>query len=357
MKRFVFLILLVAVIAGCQNATPTPTPVAMATAPAYATPIILPTLTPQPLTDPELGKMKAQLKVAFDTRDSDKLRDTISFSKWVGSIYRQGGTMPIDPPRGLTLSMQFANEYGLEIDTERPTYEPNWSMNDVDTAEFVRVTPKDGTAPFFAHLLITHEPGGWRYTGIVTRIPYYDAPTVAQLRADTNKYVGKEFMYVGTYQGNANPPAEAGPAPNENAFLVNTFAGPIWVTMLESPYVLPLPDDLNTKVGQPVRLFGTIKEQNGQPYIESDSVTFIAPDDFAHTRGVIETVDTATRTVTIKPEAGGASVLKIPELGFISLADGSRGTLSDLKAGQTIDALGVPQQDGKLLVEQLYLAQ
>lgn len=357
MKQFLFSILVVAVIAGCQSANTTPAPGGTATALPYATPILLPTLTPQPLTDPELGKMKAQIKSAFDTKDVDKLRDTISFSKWVASIYRQGGTMPIDPPRGLTLSMQFAKEYDLEIDTERPTYEPNWSMNDADTAEFVRVTPKDGSEPFFAHLMINHEPGGWRYVGIVTRIPYYDAPTVGQLRADTNKYLGKELMYVGTYQGKANPPAEAGPAPNENAFIVNTFAGPIWVTMSDAVYVHALPADIETKLGQPVRLFGTIKEQNGQPYIESDSVTFISPDDFAHTRGVIETVDTATRTVTIKPEGGGASTLKIPELAFISLADGSRGTLAALKAGQTIDALGVPQQDGKLLVEQLYLAQ
>ena len=354
MKRLVLILSLMFVIAGCQNATATPA--STATVPAYSTPITLPTLTPQPLTDPELGKLKAQIKAAFDAKDADKLRDTISFSKWVASIYRQGGTMPIDPPRGLALSMQFANEFGLEIDPERPTYEPNWSLNDADTAEFVRVTPKDGTAPFFAHLMINHEPGGWRYVGIVTRIPYYDAPTVAQLRADTNTYLGKEFMYVGTYQGKENAPSEAGPAPNPNAFILNTFAGPIWVTMSEAAYVHALPADIESKKGQPVRLFGTVKAQNGQPYIEADSVTFISPNDFAHTRGVIESVDATTRIVNIKAENGGANVLKIPALGFISLADGTHGKFSDLKGGQTIDALGVPQKDGTLLVEQMYVA-
>jgi hypothetical protein len=354
MKRLMIFLALVFVIAGCQSATNTPAP--KPTVLTYSTPIMLPTLTPQPLTDPELGKLKQQLKAAFDAKDSDKLRDTISFSKWVGSIYRQGGTMPIDPPRGLALSMQFAKDFDLEIDAERPTYEPNWSMNDAGAAEFVRVTPKDGSAPFFAHLLIKHEPGGWRYVGIITRIPYYDAPTVAQLRADTNKYLGKEFMYVGTYQGKENPPSDAGPAPTDNAFLVNTFAGPIWVTMSEAAYVLPLPADVDTKTGQPVRLFGTVKEKNGQSYIEADSVTFISPDDFAHSRGVIEAVDAAARTVKIKSENNGATTLYLPTLAFVSLADGTRGEFADLKVGQTIDAIGVPQKDGTLLVEQLYLA-
>lgn len=354
MKRLVVLILSVIVAVGCQNATATPVP-STATPTVYVMPE-LPTLTPQPLTDPELGKFKQQLKTAFDAKDGDKMRDTISFSNWVASIYRQGGTMPIDPMHGLDLSLQFVKEFGVEVDPERPTYEPNWSVNDARTSEFARVTPKDSSDPFYAHLFIVHEPGGWRYTGILTRIPYYDAPTIAQLRANTGKYLGKELMYVGTYQGRDNPPAEAGPAPGDKAFVVNTFGGPIWVTMSEADYVLPLPADMNSKKGQPVRLFGTIKEQNGQPYIESDSVSLISEGDFAHTRGVIESVDEAARTVKIKAEDNGAGMLKIPVLGFVSLADGSRGKFSDLKAGQTIDAIGVPKQDGSILVEELYLA-
>lgn len=354
MKRLVVLILLILVAVGCQAATATPVPTS-ATPTVIAMPE-LPTLTPQPLTDPELAKLKQQLKTAFDAKDGDKLRDTIFFIQWVASIYRQGGTMPIDPRHGLELSLQFANEYNLEIDPERPTYKPNWSVNDAPASEFVRVTPKDGSEPFYAHLMITHEPGGWRYTGIITRIPYYDAPTIAQLRANTAKYLGKEFMYVGTYEGKENPPVEAGPAPDDKAFVVNTFAGPIWVTLSAAEYVNPLPVDLNSKKGQLVRLFGTIKEQNGKPYIESDSVSFISTDDYGHTRGVIESVDEAARTVKVQAGGSGASVLKIPLLGFVSLADGSRGKLSDLKAGQTMDAIGVPQQDGSLLVEAIYLA-
>jgi hypothetical protein len=355
MKRFVVFVLLAVLTAACQNVGPTP-PATGAAPTEYPTILTLPTLTPVPLTDPALIAFKQQLKDAFDSKDGDKLRDTVSFSKWVASIYREGGTMPIDPQRGLRLTLQFINENDLIVDAERNTYEPNWSVNTGDTSEFVLVYPKDGSAPYYAHLMINHEPGGWRYTGIITRIPYYDAPTIAQVRADPQKYNGKEYMYVGTYEGKDNPPAAAGAAPNDKAFIVNTFAGPIWVTMSNANYVFPLDPQADSKKGQLVRLFGTIKLQNGAPYIESDSVTFIAPTDYAHTQGVIEAVDEATRTVSLKPADDGAAKLYLSINSFVSLPDGTRGKFSDLKTGQTIDAIGVPQKDGSLRVEELFIS-
>lgn len=355
MKRMLVAFLLLVTVAACQNAKPTGTPASISPAPP-ATVMILPTLTPVPLTDPALTDLKKEVKAAFDAQDIDKLRDTISFSRWVASIYREGGTMPIDPPRGLNLSLQFAKENNLEIDAERPTYEPNWSINEADTAVFVLVKPKDGSAPYYAHLLITHEAGGWRYTGIVTRIPYYDAPTIAQVRAKPTQYEGKEYMYVGTYQGQDNPPSAAGAAPSEQAFIIDTFAGPIWATLSDAPYVFPFPADADSKKGQLVRVFGKIMLKDGAPYLETDSVEFIAPTEYAHTQGVIEKIDANARQVTLKPTNNGIANLHLSELSFVSLPDGARGDFSDLKAGETVDAIGAPQSEGTLLVEELFIS-
>lgn len=355
MKRLI-LIALIVFAAACQN-TSTATP-ASGTGPApteFPTIMVLPTLTPVPLTDPALMELKKQLQAGFEANDIDKLQKTISFSKWIASIYKAGGTMPIDPTRGLTLTEQFLKENIVGVDPERPTYEPNWSVNDAAASEFVLVEPKDGSAPYFAHILISHEPGGWRYTGIVTRIPYYDAPTIAQVRANPAKYQDREFMYVGTYEGKENPPTAAGAAPNDNAFILNTFAGPIWVTMSDAPYVLDLPADIASKKGQLARVFGTIKSQNGAPYLEADSVKFISPNEYAHKQGAIQKIDEKTRRVTLALQRGGTAELYLPALAFISRADGTRGELADLKVGQTVDAVGVPQSDGTLLVEGLYL--
>lgn len=354
MKRIVLTIFLLVIGVGClpPNPTSTPAPVTPTTAPI----ITLPTLTPVPLTDPALAELKRQLKAGFEAQDIDQIRNTISFSKWVASIYREGGTMPIDPQRGLALTQQFLKEYDVELDVERLTYEPNWSINDADTSVFTLVKPKDGSAPYYAHLLITHEPGGWRYTGIVTRIPYYDAPTIAQVRANPSRYEGKEFMYVGTYEGEDNPPAAAGAAPSDNAFVLNTFAGPIWATLSDAPYVFPFPADADSKKGQLMRVFGKFVLKDGAPYLETDSVEFIAPTEYAHTRGTIEKMDANARILTIKPANNGIANLRLSPLSFISRADGTRGSFSDLQVGQTVDAIGVPQKDGSLLVEELFIS-
>ena len=360
MKRWIAFVLVcvLALAAACQSTTPTPMPTtAAATATRLAAPIVLPTFTPVPLTDPALAEFKKQLAEAFATNDPDKLRNTVSFNKWIASIYREGGTIPIDPMRGLKLTQQFIGENNLSTDPERNTYEPNWSQNDARTSLFTLVTPKDGSAPYYAHLLISREPSAWRYTGIVTRIPYYDAPTLAQVRANPAKYADQEFMYVGTYKGNANPPAEAGAAPNDKAFILNTFAGPIWVTMLDAEYVRPLPADLDAQKGQLVRVFGKVKTANGKPYLEVDSLDLVSPADFAHTQGTIQSVDEKARTVTLKPNGSDAANLYLSVDSFIGLPDGARGKIADLKAGQTIDAIGVPQENGTLRVEQLYIAQ
>lgn len=357
MKRVVFVLLLASLVAGCRTIVPTPlpTPEPLPTPILVTTPITLPTLTPAPLDEPQLLELKKLLKQGFDEHNGDVLANTISFSKWVASIYRQGGTPPIDPRRGLSMSLLFAEENQLIIDLERPTYEPRWSVPVGDTAVLVLVIPKEGE-PYHAHLYIQREPSAWRYTGILTRLPYYDAPSVAQLRANPSKYEGKEFMYVGAYQPKANPPSDAGAPPENAAFALETFSGALWVTMLDAPYVGNPPPDADARAGELVRVFGTIKLNNGVPFLESDSVEFILPNSWAHTRGVISQIDEATRRVTIQSETAGATILQLTETSFISLADAARGKWEDLKTGLVIDATGVPQTDGALLVEELFIA-
>lgn len=344
--------------AACQSATPTAAPAATA-APTNLPPtmVVLPTFTPVPLTDPALAEFKKQLADAFASNDPDKLRNTVSFSRWVASIYREGGTMPIDPMRGLKLTQQFIEENDLTLDPERNTYEPTWSKNDANTSLFVLVTPKKGDEPYAAHLLISKEPSAWRYTGIVTRIPYYDAPSVAQLRANAAKYDGKEFMYVGTYEGKTNASADAGAAPNENAFLINTLSGPLWVTMIDAAYTMPLPADLDAQKGKPVRVIGNVRVKDGVPYLEADSVALVPPSEYGEAKGTIQSVDEQARTVTLASGGTGAQTLYLSAASYVGLPDGSRGKFSDLKAGQSIEAFGVPQADGRLRVEQIFITQ
>jgi len=84
--------LLVVSVACATNTTPAPGQTPVNQTPAFlggptSTEIpflVLPTLTPYPLNDPDLLKFEAQLKAALDTNDPTALRDTISFSKWTG---------------------------------------------------------------------------------------------------------------------------------------------------------------------------------------------------------------------------------------------------------------------------------
>src|SRR5262245_30399797 len=98
----------------------------------------------------------------------------------------------------------------------------------------------------------------------MTRIPYYDAPSVAQLNADPSKYNGKEFMYVGSYQPKSKPPPGGATSPENAAFWLDTFSGPLWVALSAEPYVEPLPVDADGRAGEDVRVFGTIKLDNGK---------------------------------------------------------------------------------------------
>jgi hypothetical protein len=355
MKRLVLLFVVPFLFAACQ-AVPTTTPAPTPQASPFPTPLILPTFTPAPFDDPQLLAVKQALKKGFESGDAETLSQTISFSKWAAAIYRQGGTPLIDPPRALTLAQQFIKENTPQVDPARPAYEPLWSIPLGEAKELVYVTPKDGSEPYYAHLYIQHEPSAWRWAGMLTHIPYYDAPTAAQVRAYPTQYEGKEVMYVGAYQPKSNPPAAAGPAPGKAAFVLDTFAGPLWVTLSEAPYAIPPPANADSKAGQPVRVFGTIKLNNGVPYLQTDSVEFIDPNSWAHVNGTIESVDSAARRVNIKPEGGGPSTLQLTETSAITEPNGARGKLSDLKPGQVIDAVGIPQKDGTLLVEQVFIS-
>jgi len=352
MKRIVSLAFAVILLISCQSIATTPS--------AFPSPTVtftnnLPTLTPVPLDDPQLHEAKELLKQGMEQQDAAKLERVISVTKWVAAIYRQGGTSPIDPRRALNLALEFAKENKLLVDLERPTYEPNWSVPAGDTSVLVRVIPAQGDS-YYAHLYLAHEPSSWRFTGILTRIPYYEAPSVAQLRAAPIQYAGKEFMFVGNYQGTTNPPAEAGTPPADDAFVLNTFSGPIWVVLKNAAYVQTLPADAGSKIGQPMRVFGIVTLKDGKPYLVSDSAEFSDPHSWAHVRGTIDSVNPTTRQIKLKPESGNSSLLELTETSFISFPDGGRATLSDLQAGQTIDATGVPQKDGSLIVEELFLA-
>jgi hypothetical protein len=364
-KFFIALVISVlvstAAIIGCGSGTPSATPLpggspaastATATAPLQ---VILPTYTPVSMNDPLLAPFKKQLTEALVSQDRDALQQTASFIKWVGAIYREGGTPPIDPPRGLALTLNFLQENNLIIDGARTTYEPTWNKPIGDTSILGLITPKEGD-PYYAHFYVEREPSAWRYVGIMTRIPYYDAPTVAQLRATPTAYDGKEFMYVGEYQPVADAPAGAGPAPESASYVLNTFAGPIWVVQKTGDGLYGLPADVEAHAGELARVMGTVKLNNGVPYIESDSFQFVAPDSWAHTQGVVESIDAKTLHVTIKPGDNGASALQLTPTSFVSLPDGKRGSFEDIKVGQTIDATGVPQTNGSLQVEALYIS-
>lgn len=340
-------------LAGCSSVVPTPLPpVPPATFPSAA----LPTLTPPSLSEPALLELKQTLKRGLETKDSTLLADTISFSKWAASIYRQGGTPPVDPRRGLNLTLEFAKENRLVVDLTRPTYEPVWSVPAGDTSVLVRVTPLNGRDPYYAHVYLLREPGAWRFTGILTRIPYYDAPTIAQLRADPSGFAGKEFMYVGAFRPVTDAPPGLGAAPPGAAFILDTFAGPIWVALKQAPYVSPLPPDVPSREGELVRVFGIVTRADGTLYLNSDSVQFLPAGSWAHARGVITRVDPGSLRVIVAPEGGGASSLQLTLTTLISLPDATRGMFSSLQSGQTVDATGVPQNDGTLLTEELFLS-
>lgn len=344
------LLLLLMALGACSPNPPTRTSPAL----ANPTPFRLSTRTPPPLNDPDLLKVKELLKKGMEGQDASALEQVISFGKWTASIYRQGGTPPIDPRRGLNLSLQFAKENQLVVDTERPTYEPNWSAPGGDTAVLVRVQPASGE-PYYAHLYIDREPSAWRFTGILTRLPYYDAPSIAAVRAAPDKYDGKEFMYVGRVVPPRSAPASAGSPPANPAFVLDTFSGPIWVTMLDAPYVQPIPNALLQEPGQLARVFGTVRLERGSPILQADSVQQVPAGKWEHLRGAVTSVDPEARLVTLRTDAGQDEQFRLAETTPVFLANGQSGTAADIQAGVTVDVTGVPTGGNALLAEEVFL--
>lgn len=342
------LVLLAACAAQLTPTAPAPTP--------SDEPMLLPTITPRPLTDPGVGEMKKLLKRILQDHESDVITQVMALDKWVGAIYREGGTPPIDPVRGGKLTEQFGKENKVIVDLERPTYEPVWSNPAGNTSAFAQVTNAKGEE-FFAHLYITSEAGGWRFTGILTRVPYYNAPSVAQLRAKPEQYRGREFMYVGDYRDKAGAPQALGAAPGDEAFVLDTWSGPIWVVRENADYAPPLNSLTATDAGKPLRVFGTVTIKDGTAYLVSDSFQAIDPASWAHAAGKIATVNAGTRGLTLSGASGGTTKARLVETALISKADGTRATFADLATGLTVDVTGTPEKDGTLLVDELYLAQ
>jgi hypothetical protein len=90
-------------------------------------------------------------------------------------------------------------------------------------------------------------------------------------------------------------------------------------------------------------------------YLEADSWELVESNAWNSVRGVIEQVDEEAKVVFVRRDGGETSRLRLSELSFVARQDGTPLAMEDLHSGQTVVAEGVPEGEGGLTVEAIFV--
>ncbi len=151
----------------------------------------------------------------------------------------------------------------VRVELGRPVVEPPGFTAPGEAAVLVRRTPSTADVDSSHLYWRRSEDGRWQLSGILTGIPYYEAPSLAEVRAAPAAFAGLEVVLEGEYFVANLPPELPAHAPRLGQWVLRDASGAsLWVRNA-TPAV-----GQGIEEGNPVQVLGVLKIEQGWPFLE-----------------------------------------------------------------------------------------
>ncbi len=211
------------------------------------------------------------LAQAIAAGDQPGLARWLNESGWTTCTYGQTCSAGSDRAEALAVVLRALAGGRVTVEAQAPAVNPPDFQAPGEVAVRVRRRQADGQ-PDSLHLFWQRRPdGAWRIAGVLLDIPYYDAPSLADVRAAPTAFTGRIVVMTGIYLTSApgDLPADA---PRLGQWALRDQSGAsVWVrNAADAPTALT--DGLTA--GSEVQVFGLLKVEQGWPFLE---VSFVQP--------------------------------------------------------------------------------
>ena len=205
----------------------------------------------------------ASLGRAIAEHDGPGLAHWLTAQDWISCTY---GSPCDHTPRttaaGLAALLRSLNGAQAAIEAQRPAINPPNFQPPGETTVLVRRQANSGASDSL-HLYLHRRPDNtWRVVGALFDIPYYDAPSLADVRAAPAAFAGREVVMTGAFLTAAagDLPADA---PRLGQWVLRDSSGAsVWVRNASADLTQGLEN------GSEVQVFGLLKMEQGWPFLE-----------------------------------------------------------------------------------------
>lgn len=158
------------------------------------------------------------------------------------------------------------------VEAERQVLEPPGFVAPGEAVLLVRRTPAVADVDSSHLYLRRSEDGRWRLSGIQTGIPYYDVPSLAEVRAAPTAFAGLEVVLEGEYFGTNLPADLPADAPRLGQWVLRDASGAsLWVRN-DTPEL-----GQGITEGSSVQVLGVLKVEQGWPFLQVSLVRPVTP--------------------------------------------------------------------------------
>ena len=220
------------------------------------------------LTDEtDFDAVLASLSRAITQGDGPGLAHWLTGEGWVSCTYGQPcDNGPHTTAEALATLLKALGGTQARVDAQHlPVNPPDWQPPG-ETTVLVRRQSGSGAADSLHLYLHRRADETWRVVGVLSNIPYYDTPALADVRAAPAAFAGREVVMTGVYLTSApgDLPADA---PRLGQWVLRDDSGAsVWVRNASAD----LTQDL--QVGSDVQIFGRLKMEQGWPFLEVRAV-------------------------------------------------------------------------------------
>lgn len=159
----------------------------------------------------------------------------------------------------------------VRIEPDRQVIEPPGFAAPGEAAVVVRRAPTVADVDSSHLYLQRSEDGRWHLSGVLTGIPYYDAPSLAEVRAAPSAFAGLEVAIEGEYFVTDLPADLPADAPHLGQWVLRDASGAsLWVRNA-TPDV-----GQGIEQGNRVQVLGLLKVEQGWPFLEVSLVRPLA---------------------------------------------------------------------------------
>ncbi len=202
-----------------------------------------------------------------------------ALARWIGAEtftrcqYGGSCTSAVSPADALMTLAGAFRDGDSRVEAERQVMEPPGFVAPGEAVLLIRRTPAVADVDSSHLYLRRSEDGRWRLSGIQTGIPYYDAPSLAEVRAAPAAFAGLEVVLEGEYFVTNLPADLPGDAPRLGEWVLRDASGAsLWVRN-DTP---ELGQDITE--GGSVQVLGVLKVEQGWPFLQVSLVRPSTPD-------------------------------------------------------------------------------